>query len=285
MNIIKPFMLENGLIRGSFISADGAIEQMLENHNYPTVVRRYLAQVAVLALALSAGIKYDGVFSLQIKGNGPISTLFCDVTTDYKIRGYAVYDNERLTGDLSDLNEAIGTGQMLFSVAQIGQEPYQGVVALTGHTLTDTVKDYFKLSEQINTDIVLRQQGEATRLIMIQQMPTLGGDTKEGAIDAEKQADIWETACVLLESVKDIELFSDKLKPDEILFRLFHANELTIFPDNLPSFECRCYRDKMYGFLKRLTPAERETLYQDGKITAGCQFCNEQYIFVREDFE
>ena len=26
-------------------------------------------------------------------------------------------------------------------------------------------------------------------------------------------------------------------------------------------------------------------LYQDGKITAGCQFCNEQYIFTREDFE
>lgn len=279
MNIIKPFMLENGLIRGSFISADGAIEQMLENHNYPVVVRRYLSQVAVLALALSAGIKYDGVFSLQIKGNGPISTLFCDVTTDYKIRGYAVYDEERLTGDLSDLNDAVGTGQMLFSVAQIGQEPYQGVVALTGHTLVDTVKDYFKLSEQINTDIVLRQQGNETRLIMIQQMP------QKEDIEPEKQADIWETACVLLGSVKDIELFSDKLTPDEILFRLFHANELTIFPDNLPSFECRCYRDKMYGFLKRLSPAERETLYQDGKITAGCQFCNEQYVFVREDFE
>lgn len=279
MDIIKPFMLENGLIRGSFISADSAVSYMMENHDYPTVVKQYLAQTAVLALALSAGIKYDGVFSLQIKGNGPISTLFCDVTTDCKIRGYAVYDAERLTGDLSCLSDAIGTGQMLFSVAQIGQEPYQGVVALSGETLSDTVRAYFDLSEQIKTDIVLRQNKSETRLIMIQQMP------EKSDVEPEKQADIWETAGVLLHSVKDIELFFDKLTPDEILFRLFHANELTVFPDTIPSFECRCYRDKMLGFLKRLNPAERETLYQDGKITAGCQFCNEQYVFVREDFE
>jgi len=279
MDIIKPFMLENGLFRGSFISADDAISKMMENHTYPSVVQSYLAQTALLAIALSAGIKYDGVFSLQIKGNGPISTLFCDVTTDYKIRGYAVYDSERLTGDLSDMAEAVGTGQMLFSVAQIGQEPYQGVVALTGNSLTDTVKSYFKLSEQINTDIVLRQHKNESRLIIVQQMPD-----KQG-ITAEEKADLWETVSVLLNSVKDVELFSDKLTPDEILFRLFHANELTVFPDNIPSFECRCYRDKMFNFLKKLPPEERETLYQDDTITAGCQFCNEQYIFSRKDFE
>lgn len=279
MNIIKPFMLEDGLFRGSFIAADDAISKMMENHNYPPIIQSYLTQVALLAVALSAGIKYDGVFSLQIKGNGPISTLFCDVTTDYKIRGYAVYDNERLTGDLSNMNDAIGHGQMLFSVAQIGQEPYQGVVALTGNSLTDTVKEYFKLSEQIATDIVLRQNKTEARLIILQQMPD-----KQG-VSAEEKADLWETVSVLLNSVKDIELFSDKLTPDEILFRLFHANGITVFPDNIPSFECRCYRDKMFNFLKKLPASEREELYQDGKITAGCQFCNEQYIFTREDFE
>ncbi len=279
MDIIKPFMLENGLFRGFFISADDAVSKMMENHNYPQIVQSYLAQVALLAISLSAGIKYEGVFSLQIKGNGPISTLFCDVTHDYKIRGYAVYDTERLTGDLSDMKEAVGTGQMLFSVAQLGQEPYQGVVALTGNTLADTVKSYFDLSEQINTDIILRQKKNETRLIMLQQMPDKPG------VSATEKADLWETVSVLLNSVKDIELFSDKLTPDEVLFRLFHANELTVFPDNIPSHECRCYRDKMFNFLKKLPDAERETLYQEDKITAGCQFCNEQYIFTREDFK
>lgn len=279
MNIIKPFMLENGLFRGSFIAADDAISKMMENHNYPPIVQSYLTQVALLTIALSAGIKYDGVFSLQIKGNGPISTLFCDITTDYKIRGYAVYDDQRLTGDLSNINDAIGTGQMLFSVTQIGQEPYQGVVALNGNTLVDTVKDYFKLSEQIATDIILRQNKNSARLIILQQMPD-----KQG-VSAEEKAELWETVSVLLNSVKDIELFSDKLTPDEVLFRLFHANELTVFPDNIVSYECRCYRDKMFNFLKKLPADEREELYQDGKITAGCQFCNEQYIFTREDFE
>ena len=279
MDIIKPFMLENGLFRGHFIAADDAIEKMMENHNYPPIVKSYLTQVAVLAIALSAGIKYNGIFSLQIKGNGPISTLYCDVTTDYKIRGYAVFDTERLTGDLSSINASIGSGQMLFSVGEIGKEPYQGIVALTGNSLVDTVKDYFKLSEQINTDIVLRLKKDQARLIILQQMPD-----KQG-VSTEEKIDLWETVTVLLNSVKDVELFSDKLTPDEILFRLFHANEITVFPDNIPSYECRCYRDKMLNFLKKLSHEERQNLFQDGKITVGCQFCNEQYIFTQEDFQ
>lgn len=278
MDIIKPFMLEDGLFRGSFIAADDTITKIMENHAYPKIVQSYLGQAALIALALANGIKYNGVFSLQIKSNGPISTLFCDVTHDHKIRGYAVYDNEKLTGDLSTVPAALGTGQMMFSVAQIGEEPYQGVVALTGNTLADTVMDYFKRSEQINTDIILRRQKDQARLIMIQQMPDMPG------VSAEQKADLWETVSVLLHSVKDIELFSDKLTPPEILFRLFHANKITVFPDNIPSYECRCYRDKMLNFLKKLSPAERDGLYQDGKITAGCQFCNEQYVFTKEDF-
>ncbi|MGN1063485.1 MAG: Hsp33 family molecular chaperone HslO [Alphaproteobacteria bacterium] len=279
MDIIKPFMLEDTLFRGSFIAADTAISKMMENHAYPKSVQSYLAQTALIALALANGIKYNGVFALQIKSNGPISTLFCDVTHDHKIRGYAIYDAEKLTGDLSTLPTALGSGQMMFSVAQVGQEPYQGVVALSGNSLVDTVQEYFRLSEQINTRLVLRLQGDKGRLILLQQMP----DKQD--VSAEQKADLWETVSVLLQSVKDIELFSDKLTPAEVLFRLFHANGLTVFADNIPSYECRCYRDKMLTFLKRLSPAERESLYQDGKITTGCQFCNEQYVFTKEDFK
>lgn len=279
MDIIKPFILEDGLFRGFFIGADETVTAMTAHHKYPKVVKDYLGQLAVLALALSAGIKYDGTFSLQIKGGGPITTAFVDVTKDHKIRGYAVYDEKALPANSTDIKTAFGNGQMIFSVASLTGEPYQGIVQLVGQTLGDTVKEYFNLSEQIKTDLVLRGQKGETRLILLQQMPV------KTDVSKEKQDDLFETLSVLMQSVKDIELFSGKLTPDEILFRLFHANELRVLPDNIPSHECRCYRGKMLDFLKKLSPAERADLFQDGKITAGCQFCNEQYIFTEDDFK
>lgn len=279
MDIIKPFILEDGLFRGFFIAADETVAAMTAHHKYPKVVKDYLGQMAVLALALSAGIKYDGTFSLQIKSGGPITTAFVDVTKDHKIRGYAVYDEKALPADSKDIKTAFGNGRMIFSAAFVASEPYQGIVQLTGQTLGDTVKEYFNLSEQIKTDLVLRGQKGETRLILLQQMPV------KTDVPKEKQDDLFETLSVLMQSVKDIELFSGKLTPDEILFRLFHANELKVFPDNIPSHECRCYRGKMLDFLKKLSPAERADLFQDGKITAGCQFCNEQYIFTEDDFK
>lgn len=279
MDIVKSFMLEDGLFRGRYIVADDTVDQMLKLHAYPRVVQSYLKQSAVLALALASGLKYEGVFSLQIKSSGPISTLFVDVTHDLKVRGYAVFDEDKLTSGMVPMGAALGQGQLMFSVSQVGGEPYQGVVALAGDTLVDCIKTYFDKSEQIATDIVLRAKDDKMVCLLVQQMPA-----KEG-VSPEQTAELWETVTVLMHSVKDIELFSGKLRADEILFRLFHANGLIVFPESTPSFECRCRRDKMQAFLQKLAAAERDTLFEDGKIITGCQFCNEQYIFTKEEFK
>ena len=92
MDIIKSFMLENGLFKGSFISADTVVEDIWKKQHYPKSLKSIFHQAVLIALALSSNIKYQGVFSLQIKGNGPLSTLFVDVTTDKKVRGYIRYD-------------------------------------------------------------------------------------------------------------------------------------------------------------------------------------------------
>lgn len=279
MDIVKPFMLEDGLFRGRYIVADDTVAHMLKLHAYPPVVQSYLKQLTVLVLALASGLKYEGVFSLQIKSSGPISTLFVDVTHDLKVRGYAVFEADKLTSGMMPMTQALGQGQLMFSVSQVGQTPYQGVVALGGETLVDSVRAYFTQSEQIATDIVLRVKDDKMACILLQQMPGKDG------MSAQEQEQLWETATVLMNSVKDIELFSGKLRPDEILFRLFHANGLVVFPDSTPSFECRCRRDKMQTFLSKLSNLERDGLFEDGKITIGCQFCNEQYIFTKEDFK
>ena len=277
MDIIKSFMLEDGLFKGAFIAADKTVADIWEKHNYPMALRPIFEEAVLVALALSAGIKYQGVFSLQIKGEGPISLLYIDVTTDKKVRGYLSFDEGADWTKKETLTDLFGKGQLIFSVAGLGQEPYQGVVALSHKTLVEAVKDYFRLSEQIDTELILREFHGQGRCILLQRMPDKAG------LSPEEVADLWETVTVLLNSVQDKELFSD-LSVDEILFRLFHANKLQVFEPTTPVFECRCYRGKMENFLKKMSSAERQDLYNDaGEIEVSCQFCGEKYTFKKAD--
>jgi len=200
-----------------------------------------------------------------------------DVTTDQKVRGYLSFEEDTDFENKTTLTDLFGKGQLIFSVAGLGQEPYQGVVALAHKTLAEAVKDYFRLSEQIDTELILRQDKDQGRIILIQRMP---GKTD---VAPEVATDLWETVTVLLNSVRDQELFSD-LTPDEILFRLFHANKLQVFEPKTPHFECRCYRGKMENFLKKMSPDDRANLYNNsGEIDVSCQFCGEKYTFTKKD--
>ncbi len=280
MDIVKSFMLENGLFRGSYIAADDTVNDIWNRHAYPAELRPLLCEAVLTALALSAGIKYQGVFSLQLKGNGPVLSLFTDITDDKKVRAYLTLAEGADLTNRTTLPELFGQGRLIFSVAGLGQEPYQGVVALRHDTLAEVVRDYFALSEQIDTDIILRRRGHSGRCILLQRMPN------KADVPEATAADLWETVGVLLNSIQNSELFSDKLTPDEILFRLFHANKLTVFEPKKPMFECRCYRGKMERFLRQMSAKERADLYNaDGVIETACQFCGEKYTFTRAELE
>ena len=50
----------------------------------------------VLAAALAAALKYEGVFTLQTKGDGPIRLMVVDITSAGAMRGYAQFDAEKV---------------------------------------------------------------------------------------------------------------------------------------------------------------------------------------------
>lgn len=278
MDIIQSFMLDGGLFRGVFIAADQSLQELNEKHQYPQAVKKVLNECAVMAFALSNGLKYDGRFALQLRGQEKVSSVYVDVTKENRIRGYAVYDQTASWDTDISFRSLFPTGELLFSVSQIGQEPYQGIVQLTGETLVQTVQSYFDLSVQIPTLIITDSDQDCIRCLLIQKMP----DKKE--IPYEIQNDLWETVRILAKSVQHDELFGT-LTPKEILFRLFHEHQLVIFNEQKPFFSCDCHRDKMFRFLKKLTPIEREELYQNNQIITSCQFCGQEYTFKKEELE
>lgn len=277
MDIIQPFLLSDGLVRGRLIAADQTIDDILKKKDFPKILNSLVAQSILLALALSSGLKYDGTFAFQITGEGPVSRLFVDVTPDGATRAYCVYDESSLS-DTADLKKIFGSSaRLMFSVGKIGQEPYQGIVALTGNTLSEAVMSYFKMSEQIETDLILTEHLGKFRCLMIQKMPNQTG------VLPDKANDVWETAVVLAHSVTPNELTD--LEPKDVLFRLFHAEGLRVFDPKIPSFFCSCRREKMARFLKSIPFDQLLSLEQDGKITTECQFCGESYTFLRDEFK
>src|SRR6202046_1350210 len=87
--LVQPFQLESSNLRGRLVRLGPALDLILHQHAYPDVIAGLLAEAIALAAALAASLKYDGVFTLQAKGDGPLRLLVADVTSTGGIRAFA----------------------------------------------------------------------------------------------------------------------------------------------------------------------------------------------------
>ena len=187
---IRPFQIEASGLRGRLVRLGPELDGILSRHAYPAPVARFLAETLTLATLLSAMLKYDGVFTLQGKGDGPLKLLVADVTSEGKMRAFAQYDAAAFEGEhaarmtedaeLAPAAALLGKGYLAFTVDQgENTERYQGIVELYGKTLADCVQHYFRQSEQIDTGVAvaaeLTEAGWRAGGVMLQRMPEEGG--------------------------------------------------------------------------------------------------------------
>ena len=80
-DFIRPFMIDANGLHGRLVRLGPALDAPLSAHDYPESVAVLLGEALSLVSGLSAGLKFDGVFSLQARGDGPVKLLVDDVTT------------------------------------------------------------------------------------------------------------------------------------------------------------------------------------------------------------
>src|SRR5579862_6059162 len=78
-DLVQPFQIEPFAVRGRLVRLGPLIDRILTQHAYPEPVAIMLGEAITLAVALSGALKYDGVFTLQTKGDGPIKMMVADV--------------------------------------------------------------------------------------------------------------------------------------------------------------------------------------------------------------
>jgi molecular chaperone Hsp33 len=283
-DIVQPFQIDASHLRGRLVRVGPVLDEILSKHAYPEPVARLLGETITLAITLAGALKYEGIFTLQTKGDGPISLMVADVTSTGDVRGYAQFDAERLAGADIDSSAPVpallGNGYLAFTVDQ-GEhtERYQGIVELSGDTLSDGIQHYFRQSEQLDTGIkvavAFTDLGWRGGALMLQRLPqdqvqqTLGSDV----------ADDWRRAMVLMGTCTDKEMLDPNLPANDLLFRLFHEDGVRVWaPANLNA-SCRCSRDRVATVLASLPRDEIAELKVNGNVEVTCEFCNSTYTF------
>lgn len=304
---VLPFQLDRSDIRGRVARLDGALDQILQQHDYPSPIEALVAEAAVLTALIGQSMKLRWKLSLQIRGKGPARL----IATDYygpsddgapaHIRAYASYDAERLDLDADPFSQ-IGQGYFAVMIDQgEGMTPYQGFTPIAGRSLSDCAETYFAQSEQLPTRFSLTfgksvQPGGFPHWraggVMLQHMPRVGGSVAAEAGSGEggllNHTDIlagtenenWTRANLLLDTVEELELVGPSVAPTDLLIRLFHEEAPRVFDVQPVHFGCSCSPDKVRQAMSIYSQKDiRKMTTESGVVTADCQFCSAHYEF------
>lgn len=283
-DIVQTFEIEGLDVRGRLVRLDATTARAVDGHGYPPIVGRLVCEVMVLSAVLGSALKYDGVFTLQIQGSGPVSLVMADMTSAGDMRAYCkIKDGANLPdGDDVSVPALLGTGHMAFTVDQgPDTDRYQGITELGGTTLAECAETYFRQSEQLETSIVIVSDhggdGRAPRgaALMVQRLPAADSDDDEP----------WRRASVLMQSITPEELLDPALAPGDLLYRLYHEDGVRLFDKRPVRHGCRCSEERVQRTLTSFPKAEVASMAEDGRITVTCEFCRTDYVYNLNDLD
>ena len=250
---LHRYLFENMAVRGELVTASHTFQQMLENHSYPAPVQTLLGELLVATSLLTATLKFDGDITVQLQGDGPLKMAVINGNNQQEMRGVA-----RLQGDIaegSSMREMLGNAVMVITITPSEGERYQGVVGLEGETLAECLEAYFMQSEQLPTRLFIRtgeHDGNACAAgMLLQIMPAQPNNVEDLSHLAQLTA-----------TVKSEELFG--LPANEVLYRLYHQEEVTLYEPQDVTFRCTCSRERSASALLTVPVEELNHMLEEG---------------------
>jgi molecular chaperone Hsp33 len=305
MSELHKFLFEGLPVRGMVVRLTDAWTEILKRRAqsstgpYAPPVQALLGEMAAAGVLMQSNIKFDGALILQVFGDGPVKLAVTEVQSDLSLRATATVPGT--VPDDAGLRAMLNVhGQGRFAVTldpkdrQPGQQPYQGVVPLSGadgqsvHSLAESLQLYMRQSEQLDTVLVLAADDKVAAGLLIQRLPIEGMGNLAGQNPAEaelfeaEQYEHYNRIATLASSLKREELLT--LDVETILRRLFWEEKLQRFMphagETAPRFACTCSRERVGRMIQGLGETEaREILAERGVIMVDCEFCGANYRF------
>jgi molecular chaperone Hsp33 len=282
---LHRYIFDQANVRGELVRLEESFQTILKTKHYPLVIQKLLGELMAATSLLTATLKFEGDIAVQLQGEGAVKYAVINgaVVKDsdkQQLRGVARWDEElkSLPKDFADL---FVDGVMVITITPTVGQRYQGMVALDKPSLAECIECYFSQSEQLATKVLLRTQTESDSPkacgMFLQVLPTSSAAT-------DKNDTGFEHLCLLTETVKDEELFT--LSGEELLYRLYHAENVEIYPAQAVIFKCTCSRERSAEAISAVGLEELlEIIAQEGDVKMNCQYCQTEYRFDAIDVE
>ena len=271
---LHRYIFEQRHVRGEIVQMSDSYNAMLENHQYPNIVKQILGELLAITSLLTATIKFEGDISVQLQGDGPLSYAVVNGNNKQEMRATAKYSDEIQPGTIPEL---IGSGYMVITIAPDQGERYQGIAALNKETLSLCIEEYFQTSEQLRTRVWLatdtsEHNGKSAGMLL-QVLP----------VEAKAEDDFTHLEA-LTNTITNDELLT--LPAKEVLTRLYHEDNPVLFEPQDVSYKCGCSREKTSAAILKLSFDDAMALIEErGNIEISCQFCLTDYHFDAVDVE
>lgn len=271
-DLLNRYIFEQRDVRGEIVQISDSFNAMLENHQYPDVVKQILGELLSATCLLTATLKFEGDINVQLQGDGPLNYAVVNGNHQQQMRAAARFNDDITQGTIPEL---IGSGFMVITISPKGGERYQGVAALDHDSLAQCIEHYFETSEQLRTRVWLSTDVVTNKSagMLLQVLPM-----------AEKSQDDFTHLEALTNTITDDELLN--LSATEVLTRLYHEDNPVVFEPQSISYECGCSREKTADAILKLPYEDALALIEErGDIEIVCQFCLTKYLFDAVDVE
>lgn len=279
VDTLRRFVFERYPFRGQLVHLGPAWQAMMEHHDYPPQVRDALGEAVAAAALLASTLKFKGLLTLQLRGEGPMHLMLVECTDGLSMRAVARFRDPPATADLRELS---GDGTLTVTIENEGAaNRYQGVVPLSGASMSDCLRGYFETSEQLPTRLWLHADGNSVSGLLLQRLPVTARpvtatESGGGVVPEDEVEDAWRRVQLVADTVTGHELA--ELDDRKLLHRLFAEDDVRMFESAPAFFRCRCSRERVENMLRSLGRDEVDSIIAEfGQVEVRCEFCSRAY--------
>ncbi|MBT0727330.1 Hsp33 family molecular chaperone HslO [Rosenbergiella australiborealis] len=268
---LHRYLFADVAVRGELVNVSHTLKAIIEGHEYPSAVKKLMAEMLVTTSLMTATLKFEGDITVQLQGDGPLAMAVINGNHKQELRGVA-----RVRAEIEEeatLAQMLGQGYLVITITPAKGERYQGIVALDKPTVSECIEEYFLRSEQLPTRLVIRHNEQGAAGILLQVLPS-----------EDKDSEALTHLATLATTVTEEELIN--LPANDILWRLFHQEEVTIYEPQVVQFKCSCSRQRCGEILKTVAADEIDKiLAEDGNIDMHCDYCGSHYVYDAVDVD
>lgn len=276
----QRFFVEHSPVRGEIVHLDAALHTILRQRHYPQALALLLGEMLTAAALLASTLKIEGRLSIQAQGTGALKWAMAECNDQGEVRGLAEWDDAvdfSTVHSAADVLNSLEDSVLFINIDPKHGERYQGIIPLEGDSLAACLTQYYDWSAQIPTRLALSCDGHTAGGLLLQLLPR-NSEAEQEHVDQ----DLWPRLTFLTDTLKPEEL--RELPAREILYRLYHEEDILLPDAETLKFGCTCSRERCEAALVQVgKEAVQEILDADTEIKMDCQFCNTQYRFGAEE--